>query len=79
MRSWGIEADEAFFLGVAPKSKFLEIFRPHIFFDDKESNLELAAKVVPSARVPLAHPARDGADRDFIDEFDDEGFRPPGP
>jgi 5'-nucleotidase len=46
--------DEAYFCGDAPKAKFVSLFRPHIFFDDKHSHLELTSKVAPSALVPTA-------------------------
>ncbi|MGY3582146.1 5'-nucleotidase [Bradyrhizobium sp. USDA 4341] len=54
LTSWGVQVDEAYFCGDAPKAKFVELFRPHLFFDDKTYNLELSAKVAPSARVPSA-------------------------
>lgn len=50
-RAWKIYIDEAFFLGGVEKSKILKAFRPHIFFDDQDSHLESASKVVPSGKV----------------------------
>ena len=35
LRHWGLEIDECFFLGGAPKSNFLRVIKPHIFFDDQ--------------------------------------------
>ncbi|KAM3593960.1 uncharacterized protein V6R79_000019 [Siganus canaliculatus] len=43
--SWGLEIDEAVFLGGAPKGPVLEAIRPHIFFDDKESHVRAAANI----------------------------------
>ena len=53
---WGVAVDEAFFCGDAPKDTFVALFRPHIFFDDKDFHLDLTARVAPSARVPSAEP-----------------------
>jgi 5'-nucleotidase len=53
LRSWGIRVDEAFFLGGIEKARVLEIFRPHIFFDDQLVHIEGAAGVVPCAHVPF--------------------------
>ena len=52
LRKWGVYVDEAYFLGGLPKDKVLKAFGAHIFFDDQETHLELAKKVVPSAKVP---------------------------
>jgi len=32
--SWGVSADETFFLGGMDKARVLSVFKPHIFFDD---------------------------------------------
>ena len=53
LREWGIEVDEVFFLGGMEKSKVLEEFRPHIFFDDQLSHIEGAASIAPCAHVPF--------------------------
>jgi len=52
--AWGVEVDEAFFLGGVPKTEILAAFRPHIFFDDQATHCERAAGHVPTGRVPLA-------------------------
>ncbi len=52
LREWGVYVDEAFFLGGVEKSRVLEAFRPHIFFDDQEVHLERTALCVPSGKVP---------------------------
>lgn len=51
LRSWGIYVDQAFFLGGLDKSRFLKAFKPHIFFDDQDTHLELASAWIPSAKV----------------------------
>lgn len=52
LRHWGVYVDEAFFLGGVEKTKVLQAFRPHIFFDDQDVHLEKASKYVPSGKVP---------------------------
>ena len=54
LRSWGVYVDEAFFLGGVEKTKVLQAFKPHIFFDDQDIHLNAAAKLVPSGKVPYA-------------------------
>jgi len=54
LRHWGVYVDEIFFLGGLEKTKVLEAFQPHIFFDDQELHIENAAKVVPSGKVPYS-------------------------
>lgn len=39
LASWGIRADETFFLGGIEKRRVLEAFRPHLFFDDQLDHL----------------------------------------
>ena len=52
LRSWGVNVDEAFFLGGLPKDKILKAFNAHIFFDDQDTYVLPASNVVPSSRVP---------------------------
>lgn len=54
LRSWGVYVDEAFFLGGVEKTKVLQEFKPHIFFDDQDVYLNAAAKLIPSGKVPYA-------------------------
>ncbi len=51
LRSWKVRVDETFFLGGVEKAEVLRSLRPHIFFDDQMSHLELAAAAIPSAHV----------------------------
>ncbi len=50
-REWGVNVDEAFFLGGVPKHELLKAFNPHIFFDDQEAHLNDSSKEIPSAKV----------------------------
>lgn len=53
LRKWGIAFDEVFFLGGIAKNRVLEVFRPHIFFDDQLQHIEGVAGSTPSAHVPF--------------------------
>lgn len=53
LKSWGVMANEAFFLGGIEKGKVLGVLRPHIFFDDQSGHLESAARVAPSVHIPF--------------------------
>jgi len=52
LRKWNVYVDEVYFLGGLAKDKVLEAFGAHIFFDDQDTHLDSASKVVPSAKVP---------------------------
>ena len=51
LRSWGMQVDEAFFLGGMEKASVLNAFKPHIFFDDQLTHITGAADHVPCAHV----------------------------
>lgn len=53
LRSWGIQVDEAFFLGGIEKTRVLSGFKPHLFFDDQLAHVTGAAGNVPCAHVPF--------------------------
>lgn len=48
---WGLEVDEAMFLGGLDKSSFLHEFEPDFFFDDQTRHCDAAARVVPTGHV----------------------------
>ncbi|QOL49065.1 5'-nucleotidase [Massilia litorea] len=51
LKSWGVSADETFFLGGMDKARVLEVFRPHIFFDDQLTHL----RATPGGTIPMVH------------------------
>ena len=53
LRTWGIQVDQTFFLGGIEKKRVLEVFKPHIFFDDQRVHLDPASGVVPCVHVPI--------------------------
>ncbi len=53
LRSWGIRVDETLFLGGMEKRPVLEVFRPHIFFDDQMTHAGPASGAVPAVHVPF--------------------------
>lgn len=52
LRQWGVDIDEAFFLGGVEKKEILKAFNAHIFFDDQDAHLLPASSEIPSGRVP---------------------------
>lgn len=52
LRKWDIRIDEAFFLGGMNKSNVLEVYQPHIFFDDQTGHIKSISKMFPSVHVP---------------------------
>lgn len=52
LKTWGVEVDEAFFLGGIDKSRILKIMRPHIFFDDQMLHLDHLDKI-PAVHIPF--------------------------
>ena len=52
LRKWGVNVNDAFFLGGIKKAKVLEVMRPHIFFDDQAMHLDGAARFVAGVHIP---------------------------
>jgi 5'-nucleotidase len=53
LRAWNIEVDETFFLGGVEKRRFLDVLKPHLFFDDQLAHARPASGIVPSVHVPF--------------------------
>ena len=53
LREWGLRVDQAFFLGGVEKTRVLERYRPHIFFDDQLAHARPASRVLPAVHVPF--------------------------
>ncbi|SFZ79051.1 5'-nucleotidase [Chitinimonas taiwanensis] len=53
LKSWGVMANDAFFLGGIEKGRILGVLKPHIFFDDQSGHLKSASTVVPSVHIPF--------------------------
>ncbi|EIT68204.1 MULTISPECIES: 5'-nucleotidase [Hydrocarboniphaga] len=51
LMQWGIEVDEAMFLGGLDKGAFLREFEPDFFFDDQTRHCDSAALVAPTGHV----------------------------
>jgi len=52
LMDWGIEVDEAMFLGGLAKGPFLKEFEPDFFFDDQTGHCESASRFGPAGHVP---------------------------
>ncbi len=55
LRAWDTMADEIHFVGGREKAPFLEAFAAHLFFDDQETHVLGASRVVASGHVPGPH------------------------
>jgi 5'-nucleotidase len=53
LESWGVSANETFFLGGMSKERILTVFKPHIFFDDQKSHLLTSGKDIPMVHIPF--------------------------
>lgn len=53
LRDWGVETDEAFFLGGMEKLRVLDVLKPHIFFDDQLSHLQAGQSGIPMVHIPF--------------------------
>ncbi|SHG97407.1 5'-nucleotidase [Massilia sp. CF038] len=51
LKSWGVSANETFFLGGMNKARVLDVFKPHMFFDDQLTHL----KATPGGTIPMVH------------------------
>ena len=52
LKEWGVEVDDAFFLGGIDKARILDIMKPHIFFDDQMVHLEHIDNI-PAVHIPF--------------------------
>ncbi|TFW25568.1 5'-nucleotidase [Duganella callida] len=53
LKSWGVSANETFFLGGMEKARVLSILKPHMFFDDQLGHLQAPAGNIPMVHVPF--------------------------
>lgn len=53
LKSWGVNVNDAFFLGGIAKAPVIMALRPHIFFDDQLLHLETTANAAPSVHIPF--------------------------
>lgn len=52
MRQWGVNVNDAFFLGGIEKSRVLKVLRPHVFFDDQQQHLDNAIEHIAGVHIP---------------------------
>jgi 5'-nucleotidase len=53
LRCWDLRVDQSFFLGGMDKRRILDVWRPHIFFDDQMAHAVPASASTPSVHVPF--------------------------
>lgn len=52
LRKWNVQLDESFFLGGLDKVDVLNVYRPHIFFDDQIGHIQNVSQKFPSVHIP---------------------------
>jgi 5'-nucleotidase len=52
-RDWNVQPDETFFLGGIDKTRILQAFKPHMFFDDQVLHLESGSNYGAMVHVPF--------------------------
>lgn len=52
LRKWNVRLDESFFLGGLNKANVLNVYRPHIFFDDQIGHIQNVSEKFPSVHIP---------------------------
>ena len=53
LETWGVSADQTFFLGGMSKDRILKVLKPHIFFDDQKDHLKSSAGDIPMVHIPF--------------------------
>lgn len=53
LESWGVSANQVFFLGGMNKQRILSTLKPHIFFDDQKSHLQAQTDNIPMVHIPF--------------------------
>lgn len=53
LESWGVWADETFFLGGMEKNRILSVLKPHMFFDDQIHHLKPSGDNIPMVHIPF--------------------------
>ena len=52
LKHWGLEVDDAFFMGGIEKSCVLNVMKPHIFFDDQKLHFKNLSNI-PAVHIPF--------------------------
>ena len=53
LESWGVNANETFFLGGMAKNRILDVLKPHVFFDDQVGHLQSERSSIPMVHIPF--------------------------
>jgi len=53
LNEWGVSVDEMFLMGGVDKSRVLNIFKPHIYFDDQLVHLNSESSKIPLVHIPF--------------------------
>lgn len=53
LESWGVWAENTFFLGGMEKHRILSVLKPHLFFDDQRTHLKPSKDNIPMVHIPF--------------------------
>jgi len=53
LSEWNVSVDEMFLLGGIEKKRILEVFKPHLFFDDQITHLDPRLENIPLVHIPF--------------------------
>lgn len=53
LESWGVWAENTFFLGGMEKNRILSVLKPHLFFDDQRTHLKPSKDNIPMVHIPF--------------------------
>lgn len=70
--SWGVDVDEAFYMGGHDKTPVLTAYRPHLFLDDNPKNIESVRTGVTAVHVPFGLANKNDA-KMTVSSDDDKG------
>lgn len=53
LSEWGVAVDEMFLMGGVDKSRILNVLKPHIYFDDQITHLDINSTNIPLVHIPF--------------------------
>lgn len=53
LSEWNVSVDEMFLLGGIEKKRILDVFKPHLFFDDQITHLDPRLENIPLVHIPF--------------------------
>jgi 5'-nucleotidase len=53
LKYWGVSVDDMFLLGGIEKRRILEVYKPHLYFDDQKTHLDSRLTDIPLVHIPF--------------------------